>query len=279
LAALALGLAAACRAAPPPKQYALTGQVLAVHTDPPRLTVRHDDIEGLMPGMTMTFEVRPASLLSGRTAGELVRATLEVTDATGVLVAITHVGLAPVPDSPAGALAAGLLETGDVVPDTALIDQDDRRRPFSEWRGHLTVVTFTYTRCPLPAFCPLMDQNFATLQRAIAEDGRLRGRVRLVSVTVDPDFDTPAVLRAHAARRRADPAVWTFLTGDRLTVERFAARFGVSVLRESPAAADITHNLRTAIVGPDGRVRQIHTGNAWTPGSLLANLRDALRQP
>ena len=249
-----------------------------MHEQTNHLTVRHEDIPGYMPGMTMNFAVAPA-LMAGRTAGELIRATLEVTDTTAVLVAITRTGTAPLPEGSADSMAAILLNVGDEMPDAALIDQHDQRRAFSEWKGSLTVLTFIYTQCPLPTYCPLMDQNFAAIQRSAAEDPALRGRVRLVSVSFDPDVDTPAVLRAHAARRKADPAVWTFLTGDRVTVERFAARFGVSVMRTPPESKEITHNLRTALIGTDGRILKLYSGNGWTPGAVLADLRAAARHP
>ncbi len=276
---LAFG-AAACQNAAPSRRYELTGQVLAVQADPPKLTIKDVDIPGFMPGMTMTFDVAPRSLVDGRAPGELVRATLEVTNSLGVLIAIARTGMAPLPESSPGTLSvADLLDVGDLVPDVALIDQDDRRRSLSEWRGTLTVVTFIYTRCPLPNYCPLMDQSFATLQRAVAEDPALRGQVRLVSVSFDPEFDTPAMLRAHAARRKADPAVWTFLTGDRVTIERFAGRFGVSTMRTPPDVNEVTHNLRTGLIGRDGRLAKIYSGNEWTPSVVLMELRRAARRP
>lgn len=249
-----------------------------VHPDRPKLTIKHEDIPGFMPGMAMTFDVTP-SLMAGRTPGELVRGTLEVTDSTAVLVAITHTGTAPLPASDAGSMAANLLDVGDRIPDAAFIDQENRRRALAEWQGSLTVLTFIYTQCPLPTYCPLMDQNFATIQRSVTEDPALRGRVRLVSVSFDPAFDTPAVLRAHAARRRADPDIWTFLTGDRVTIERFAARFGVSLMRTPPTSKEITHNLRTALIGRDGRILKLYNGNQWTPSAVLADLRAAAREP
>jgi protein SCO1/2 len=175
-------------------------------------------------------------------------------------------------------MAAGVLTEGDEVPDVALVDQTDQRRSFSEWRGHWTLVTFIYTSCPLPTYCPLMDQNFATLQRAVAEDGRLKGRVRLVSITFDPERDTPKVLAAHAARLKADPAVWTFLTGDRVTIHRFAGRFGVGVIRPE-GVTEINHNLRTALVDRDGRIRRFYSGSEWTPSTVLADLRSAVAAP
>ncbi|HUF46663.1 MAG TPA: SCO family protein [Vicinamibacterales bacterium] len=274
----ALVLALACSAAEPPRRYQFTGLVLAVHPDRREITIRHDDIEGLMPAMTMSFPVTDVALLDGRVAGDVVTGTLDVSDAIGRISALTKTGTAPLPtDSNAVALAEGLLDVGDEVPDAALIDQTDTRRSLSEWRGTPTLVTFIYTACPLPTFCPLMDQNFAMIQRAVAEDPALAGRVRLVSISFDPDRDTPAVLAAHAARLQADPAVWTWLTGDRVTVDRVAARFGVGVVRQGEAAGgEITHNLRTVLVGADGRVAAIYSGNEWTPGRVLTDLRAAV---
>jgi protein SCO1/2 len=264
---------AACRRSDPPREYALQGQILAVNPDRQELTIRHEDIPQFMPAMTMTYPVARPDLLQGREPGELVSATLEVTDATGRLTAITRTGMAPVPTGADGQpIGAPILAEGDEVPDAAFIDQQDQRRSLAEWAGTMTVLTFIYTNCPLPNFCPLMDQNFATLQRAVAEDPALAGRVRLVSISLDPERDTPAVLTAHAARRKADPAVWTFLTGDPVTIDRFAARFGVGAVREA-GSPEITHNLRTAVIGPDRRVVKFYTGSDWTPGEVLADLR------
>jgi len=276
---LSLLIVSACQpAAPPVKHYQMKGQILAVLPDVQQLTIKHEDIAGFMPAMTMNYQVATPALLEGRTPGEVVTATLEVSDTVMHLTQIAHAGSAPLaPSSNATSMAAALLAEGDRVPDTALIDEHDRRRSFAEWQGSLTLVTFIYTRCPDPNFCPLMDQNFATIQRAVAEDPALKGHVKLVSVSFDPEHDTPAVLAAHAAKHRADPAVWTYLTGDRTTIEKFIGRFGVGLV-----AADrpdlIGHNLRTALIGTDGRIVKFYTGSDWTPGAVLADLRTALRQ-
>jgi protein SCO1 len=263
----------------PAKHYEMKGQILAVLPEPQQLTIKHEDIADFMPAMTMNYQLATPALLQGRTPGELITATLEVSDTVMRLIQITHTGTAPLAESAnATSMATTLLAEGDSVPDTALVDEHDRRRSFSsEWRGSLTVVTFIYTRCPDPNFCPLMDQNFATIQRAVAEDPALKGQVRLVSVSFDPEHDTPAVLATHAAKRKTDPAVWTFLTGDRVTIERFVGRFGIGLV-----AADkpdqIGHNLRTALIGRDGRIVKFYTGSDWTPGTVLADLRVALHQ-
>jgi protein SCO1 len=279
LAVVLPALVAGCRQPKPAaKDYTLHGQVLAVLADRNELTIRHDDIPGFMPAMTMNYPVADPSLMTGRTAGELITATLEVTDTSGRLTAITHTGSAPLPDgSNIAAMAGSLLDVGDAVPDVALIDQDNRRRSLAEWRGSLTVITFIYTSCPLPDYCPLMDHNFVEIQQAVAADPDLKGQVKLISISFDPDHDTPAVLLAHARSLKADPAVWTFLTGDRMTIDRTAAKFGVGVMRTT-GSPYITHNLRTAVVGADGRILHIYSGNDWKPATVLADLR-AAHQP
>lgn len=275
--ALVVALGACTRtAAPlPTERYPLAGQILVVKTDTRELTVKHGDIEGLMPGMTMTFPVAADSDLRERVPGDLITATLEVTGGQGVLTNVVRTGSAPLPgNTNEVALASGLLDVGDAVPDAALIDQTDRRRSLSEWTGTPTLVSFVYTSCPLANFCPLIDRRFATLQQAITADPLLAGKVRLMSITIDPTHDTPAVLAAHAASLKADPAVWTFLTGDAVTVDRIAGRYGVGIVRAD--AGDISHNLRTTLVGADGHVRQVYPGSEWTTDQVLADLRTAV---
>jgi protein SCO1/2 len=118
-----------------------------------------------------------------------------------------------------------------------------------------------------------MEQNFATLQRRLRDDTVLRDQVRLVMVTFDPARDTAAVLAARAAKLKLDPRVWTYLTGDPVTVETFAAKFGISIIRDPKDPTDLTHNLRTFLVGADGRIVKIYTGSDWTPGAVLSDLR------
>jgi protein SCO1/2 len=111
-----------------------------------------------------------------------------------------------------------------------------------------------------------------TLQKALKGDASLN-RVKLVTVSFDPVTDTPPVLKKHAKTLDADLTRWTFLTGDRDDVDQFAARFGVSVSRALNDARDITHNLRTAIIGADGTLVKVYTGNDWSPDQILGDLR------
>jgi protein SCO1 len=272
---LPLVVAAACSRAPEPRHYELKGQVLGVKPDEREVLIKHEDIQGFMPGMTMPFRVHDATLLSGIAPGDLVTATLVLAGADAHLSVVTKTGHAAL-DVPAPPETASsgfeLLKTGDTVPDQLLIDQNGKPRPLSTLRGHRLALTFVYTRCPMPDFCPLMDRHFQAVQREIKKTPALAD-VRLVSVSFDPQFDTPPVMKAHAERLQADPLIWTFVTGEREEVTRFAARFGVSVERAQQNPIDITHNLRTAIIDAEGRLVKMHTGNSWTPADLLADLK------
>jgi protein SCO1 len=258
-------------------EYELRGQVLAVDPDRQEVTIKHEDIRGFMPGMTMPFKVRSTALLSGRKPGELVRATLVVEESSAYLTAIESTGHAPLTDTAPLRPRIDILNPGDVVPDASFVDERGAPRTLAAWRGTAIALTFIYTRCPVPDFCPLMDRRFAELQRAVLEDVALRGRVHLVSVSFDPAFDTPAVLAAHAKKVGADGSVWSFLTGDRSEIDRFSSRLGVSIVQDRESAPEIVHNLRTAVIDGDGRLVRIFTGNEWTVAELLPEMKTAVR--
>ena len=185
-------------------QYELRGQVLAVDPVRGELTIKHEDIKGFMPGMTMPFKVSQPSVMTGIVAGDLVRATLLVEDSRGYLTAVTRTGTAPLTEAPPRPYVEPLAP-GTEVPDVTLVDDTGASRHLAEWRGRAIAVTFIYTRCPLPDFCPLMDRQFASTQELVSADDALRGRVQLLSVSFDPSYDTPPVLATHAKKVGADP--------------------------------------------------------------------------
>jgi protein SCO1/2 len=263
------------------REYELRGQIVAIDRSSAKVTIKHEDIRGFMPAMTMAFDVRDPGLIEGHQPGELITATLVVEERGAYLSTIRRTGMAALPEMPPAA-PVDVVRTGDQAPDAAFTDQTGRARRFSDWHGQVVAVTFVYTRCPLPNFCPLMDKHFLAVQRVLATDSALRGRAHLVSVSVDPSYDTPKVLAAHAERVSADPAHWTLLTGDPEQLDRFTSRFGVSVVsppsREptGAAGAEIVHNLRTAVVDAKGRIVTVLSGNEWTPAELLGHMRTAL---
>ena len=275
LLALVLAIAvvpAACRREPPAREYPITGHVLAVKDDGTEITMRHDDIEGFMPAMTMPFKVKDASVVKGRQVGDLVKGTLVVTDEDAWLSRIEKTGWAPFEArEEAPRPEVEILKPGDPVPDETFIDQDGNAVRLSDLKGSAVLVTFIYTRCPLPDFCPRMDRKFAAVQRAV-KDGVFQQRVRLLSVSFDPAYDSPAVLREHAARVGADSKVWTYVTAPADRVDAFGARLGLDVIRNPKNPADITHNLRTAVIDREGRLVTVLNGNGWTPDEAITAL-------
>ena len=257
------------------REYELRGQILAVDPARHEVTIKHDDIRGFMPGMTMPFKVRNDTLLEGKAPGDLVRATLVVEGSEGYLTSLEATGRAPLTEPPPRP-RVDLLTPGEAVPDVALIDQDGRPRRLSDWRGRTIALTFIYTRCPLPDFCPRMDRRFADVQQQLLGDAGLRERVHLLSISFDPAFDTAEVLAAHGKAVGARSEVWSLMTGDQAAIEQFAARFGVSVMRESATPADVVHNLRTAVIDGSGRLVAILSGTDWQPAELIAHLRNAV---
>lgn len=275
---VSVAVAVGCSSGPPPRVYSLHGQVLALTPDRAAATIKHEEIKGLMAGMTMTFKAKDPKLLSGIEPGDVVDATLIVEENGAYMSEVKKVGTAPLPPAtPAASSGFELLQPGEAVPESPFVDQDGKPRTFSSFKGSPLAITFMYTSCPLPDFCPLMDRNFAAVQKALVSDPAL-GRAHLLSISFDPVTDKPAVLKRHAAELNADPARWTFLTGDRDQLDRFAARFGETIERALDDPVNITHNLRTAIVDADGKLVKVYTGNQWTPEQVVADLKGVASQ-
>lgn len=259
------------------REFRLEGQVLSVQPDLKQAVIRHEEIKGLMSAMTMPYDVEDPKQYEGLAPGDLVTATLIVEPTKAYLEAVKKVGSAPLEVS-AGTASAGasagfeLIKTGAPVPNQAFVDQDGTSVSLDGFRGSAVIVTFTYTSCPMPTFCPLMDQNFAKIQTKLKEQNNLL-KAHLVSVSFDPQVDTPAVLKKHAADLGADSRLWTFVTGDREEVDKWASGFGVSISRAMNDPRDITHNLRTAILDREGNLVQVYNGNEWTPEQVLADVR------
>lgn len=279
IALLALTAFAGCKAEPV-RTYPLRGQILGIaanmRPDGGReVTVHHEDIPNFMPAMTMAYVVRQPALLDGVVPGDLFTATLVMTGSGMHLEQLEKTGHADLPADARPVKVLDVMNPGDEVPDDLFQDQTGASHKLSDWRGRALAVTFVYTRCPLPDFCPLMDGRFGELQRAIAGDATLRDRVHLASVSFDPAHDTPAVIQAHAKARGADPRTWSYLTGSPAAIARVTSRFGVSTMADTDRAETLTHNLRTAVIDRHGRLVKIHSGNDWTVETLLADLREA----
>ena len=277
LAFLFLLAAAACGSND--REYTLQGQILSIEPNRLQANIKHEEIKGFMGAMTMPYKVRDAKEFADLKPGDLINSTLVVVSNDAYLKNVKKVGDAPLPAAapPAPSASSGfeLVKPGEAVPDVPFVDQDGRKTSIASLKGQTVVLTFIYTQCPLPTFCPLMDRHFVTIQERLKADPAL-SKVHLATVSFDPITDTPPVLKKHAQQLGADLTRWTFLTGDRDDIDKFASRFGVTIGRDLSDPKNITHNLRTVIIDPEGKLKKTYTGNEWTPDQILADLKSGV---
>ena len=168
-------------------------------------------------------------------------------------------------DAPTGAR----LREGDALPPFQLTNENGEPVTAETFRGRPFVVTFIFTRCPIPNFCPLMNRNFAQLQEAIRTGSGALAKTRLLSISFDPEFDKPAVLKEAAKAEDADPAIWTFATGEKPQIEQLTRSFAVTV---QPESGTLSHSLATALIDANGRIVEIWRGNGWKPAEVVSRI-------
>jgi protein SCO1/2 len=262
-----------CRAPEPPaRRFPLTGEIVAIKADRTEVTVKHDDIKDFMPPMTMPFPIKEAAQLTGLAVGDTIAATLVLTNEESFLTDMRKTGTVPPEQRSRFEERPASLAPGQTVPDFTFTADDGRPVALASLRGSFVLLTFIYTRCPLPDYCPRMNASFKGVQDRVLARPDLQGQVQLLSVSFDPDFDTPARLKAQAASAGAVPALWRFVTAPRPGIDEFGARFGLTVTREGADGTNITHNLRTALLARDGTLVKTYNGSEWSPAEVLTDL-------
>lgn len=238
------------------------------------ITVQHEDIPGFMPAMTMPFFTDETEA-RGLVPGDRVEFLFRVGDKSRAS-AFRKIGAADAPPEPATSPSrrAARVRPGDSLPAFQLIDENGAPLTMGNLRGHATVLTFIFTRCPVPEFCPLLGKKFQELQDVLAR--RNDDRTRLLSITLDPDYDRPDVLRAYARSLGADARRWTFATGDGEEIRKLKQQFAVHA--ERSAAGSLDHTLATALINSDGRLVEIWRGNAWKPAEIIDRLAAMRRE-
>lgn len=245
LAAVALALALACGRG---NVYLVHGVVREVDHDAGQAVIEHEDIPGLMSAMTMSFDVPDPAVLAKLEPGKQVLFELEVTKASFRIVGVRKEGEMARAGASRSPSAASVARSGDLAPDFALTDQNGARVSLTDLRGRWLLLDFVYTRCNGP--CPILTSLHVELQRALAPE--LRERVRFVSISLDPEYDTPEVLARYAQARGADLATWSFLTGPPAEVAEVVKRFGVGTLRSADGSID--HVVATFLIDGQGRI-------------------------
>jgi len=235
-----------------------------------RLTIAHAAVSGLMPAMTMPFRI--ANLNPSVQPGDAVRGTLVVMPDDGWIEGLTVTKKRDASFASPRRVATQAA-AGAPPPEFSLVNQDGAELNLQRLRGKIVLMTFIYTRCPFPDYCPRMMKNFKAVRRMIAEDEVLAKQIHFVSVSIDPEHDTPAVLRAYGERviGGANPFEdWDLATGSPEEIRRLASWFGLTYYRESD---QITHSLSTAIIDPEGRLVTVLEGNNWQPAEAAKVLR------
>lgn len=264
-----------------PKTYKLTGVVREINKETGQVMIRHEEIPGYMKAMTMPFDLKGQESLNELFVGDEVEGTLVVKSNDIELKNVVITNPAPpaaINFGPNGieikAKPAALLP-GEAVPDFKLTLQDGKPAKLSDYRGKVVVLTFIYTRCPLPNFCPLMDRKFGELAARLQPTPRA-DKVRLISISFDPEHDTPEVLATHAKSRGAKMPLWSFAVASHEELGKFGPKLG---LIYGPAEKEIMHNLSTAVIGPDGKLVRLEygtAGGAWTADDMLGTIYKSL---
>jgi protein SCO1/2 len=263
-AAAALLLVCATSAAACARHYTTTGLVLRIDRPGRTVTISHNAFAGFMDAMAMPFDLKGRARETRLTAGDRVRLRLSVKHDRSWVDRLDVISAAPVDaglqQTP---VAPVLVPVGSPIPDFELVDQNGAAVSLSALKGKVVAVTFIYTRCPLPDYCPRMVENFRAVRSRLV--ARMDRDLVLLTISFDSKYDTPQMLAAYAASNRAGGPGWHFLTGDAPRIERVCNAFGIQYWAEEGL---ITHSLQTAVIDRDGRLAATVEGKDFTPAQL-----------
>lgn len=273
--------ACGCQAAEPSAVYTVKGTIREISADRRTVTLQHEEIPGYMSAMTMPFPVKSPELLDGFVPGEEVRFRLVVFPRDAYINQITAVRSSPnsvgkkpsAPDPPDNQSELHLPQVGEPAPDFKLVNQDGRAVRLSDYKGKIVVLNFIYTRCPLPTYCPRLMEEFEVAQKLLRD---VMGRdVVFLTLTFDPRFDTPAVLKQYGGRYKADYTSWQLLSGKPEEIRKAASFFNVAYWTSSQGTIE-SHTLSAAVVDRTGKVARFYSGQRWSGSDLARDVRALL---
>jgi protein SCO1 len=259
------------------KVYHLRGKIVSASPSTGEVMIDGDAIPGYMDAMTMPYKLKDPGIINELHPGDTITADVLVSQGSDGTVLLDHiVVIAQAKPDYKPSVSYHVPEPGDHVPDFALRNQDGRTIHLGQFRGKSLLVTFIYTRCPLPDFCPRVTRNFAVIDKSLQADPALYAKTHLLCISFDPDHDTPARLKAYGAEYIGSDAEsafshWDFAVPSKPELEKMALYFDVGITHG--ADDTINHTLSTTLIGPHGKVAQYYPGNDWTPEQVLADLK------
>ena len=281
----ALLLVAGCKggaktAASGEKQYAVRGVIVSTDAAKGEVLLNHERIPGFMEAMTMSYRLKDPGILSELHPGDRITATLETQeDAAGpVNMRLDHIVVIAQarPDTPPK-VQYHVPAVGDAVPDYPMLNQSGRTIRLSQFQGKVVVLTFIYTRCAMADFCPKMSRNFAEVDKGLATEPALYAKTHLLSISFDPAYDKPAVLRSYGGAytgkyTKETFGHWDFAAPSLKDLPKVEQWFDLGVTGEG---TNVMHSLATVVVGKDGRVAAYYPSNEWTTDELLKVVKSA----
>jgi protein SCO1/2 len=264
------------------RTYPARGVVREIDLVQKTVTIQHDAVPGFMPAMTMPFVVTDTGELKTIAVGDTVSFRITVTAKDGWIDHLQKLAAAPVTvtNIPTTGLFRQIrdvdeLDVGDPLPDYTFTNQFGEPVRLSSFHGQALAITFIFTRCPYPTYCPRMSQLFHDTLGLLANNLAAPTNYHFLTVSFDPDYDTPAQLKAYAEFHQYDPQRWSFLTGQLINITALADCFGMKFWHEG---GGLSHNLRTAVVDANGHVQKVLIGNNWTADELAGEITKAARK-
>jgi protein SCO1 len=266
------------------KRFPITGKVVSVDLEGKKIELAHDDIPGFMDAMTMKFPIRNADwVFSELTKDADIRGELVVDNANSdywlekVGIVMSPNPSQPVPQANTKAFA----KAGENMPDFSLTNQDGKSISLSNFKDKALAITFIYSRCPLPEYCVKMSTNFSDAA-IIIKDSDTKDKIRLLSISFDPEKDTPAKLREYGIgyfgkNSKPDFAVWQLAVGKDKDVRVITDFIGLDYRVDEQDKTQFSHSLRTVIIAPDGKIVEIISGNEWTAEDLVRKLKSTIK--
>ncbi|MBC8003739.1 MAG: SCO family protein [Opitutaceae bacterium] len=269
------GTGAVTTNAAPPKTFLVKGVVKSINPDGLSVTIQHEEIPDYMPAMTMPFDVKDRNELTGIAAGDAVSFRLLATEDDGWIDQVKKTS-EPVKVPEPRPLTRRVrevdpLSVGDTMPNYPFTNELGKAVSLADFKGNAVAFTFIFTRCPFPDFCPRLSQNFAGAFKQLKEMPNGPKNWKLLSISFDPEFDTPKTLRAYAERYKYDPGYWSFLTGELIEIDAITEQFGLMFPR-SQEGVGFDHNLRTVVIDAQGKVQAIFKGSSWKAEELVTEM-------
>jgi protein SCO1/2 len=271
--------------------FEVKGELKEIKPNGRTAVIKHEEIPDYMPAMTMDLDVKDTRELSGLKAGDLISFRMVVTSDDGWIENVRKLAAATPQDpgksisidSTNGTNAGPLtfrrspmvepLNVGDAMPDYKFTNQFGAPLSLAQFKGQALGLTFIFTRCPFPTFCPRMNQNFQKAESLLKAKTATTNWM-LLSISFDPAWDTPERLRKYATPYVSDTNRWQFATSDMWTIDGITEQFGMTFYRDTPTSLP-NHNLRTVVIDTHGRVQKVFTGNEWTPEEFVEEMAKA----